>query len=251
MTLVIGAHLPDYTVLAADTMTTYEEGGRRFFEGGHHKIISTGFGLVTGVGLTPILDSIKQILRMIPIRRTDQLRALIREKTEGWMRRLEQKFNVDPKGMQYWNTGFVLTYLSGTEGEPEVKLSVISPRDDYALVDVGEGEVCLLMPLESSANEGERYRDFLRSQLKHDPSLENVRENLELIEGCFREIARRYPSVSADVDIGILFALRGIYYTYYDGTSESFALYPIPHHPVGRLLTPDILTEEDLTPPVP
>jgi hypothetical protein len=61
MTLLIGANLKHYTIIAADTRITWHH---QFFGKSHtdgsHKIAMCHFGLVTGSGYVPALEAVKK-----------------------------------------------------------------------------------------------------------------------------------------------------------------------------------------------
>ena len=61
MTLILGANIGKYVLLAADTRVTWYPPDRPvFYTDDHTKIRMTKFGIIAGAGYVPLLDRVKQ-----------------------------------------------------------------------------------------------------------------------------------------------------------------------------------------------
>jgi hypothetical protein len=69
MTLLIGANLQDYVLVAADTRASWHDPLHGYcYEDGDHKIVACPLGLVTGSGYVGALNAVKRTLMRTEVR---------------------------------------------------------------------------------------------------------------------------------------------------------------------------------------
>ena len=81
MTLIIGANLNNYVLVAADTRVAWKHPiSGEAFKDHDHKIVNCKIGLVTGSGYTEALDSVKEELLRREINHTGEIEEIVNEK---------------------------------------------------------------------------------------------------------------------------------------------------------------------------
>lgn len=107
MTMIVGIHLGDYILVAADKRETYVVNGRvvSVISDKVNKLVNWGGGLVTGSGYVPLLSELKSKLSQVNITTTDQILDLAKDISES---SIEQP--------EYWRatTNWMFSYVADT-----------------------------------------------------------------------------------------------------------------------------------------
>jgi hypothetical protein len=253
MTLLIGTYLTHYTIIAADTRTSWNHPILgKYHKDGDHKIVMCSFGLVTGSGYVDALESVKKELLTREILHTNDVLQIINQKA---LPKIENLHKYTP-GIKD-NTCFLVSYRTAIDGEVILRLSLLHPNWEYQLAYYENPIV--VMPTDSSEEEAEQYSKSLKNVLisldekrllAEDYAkdiLTNLYENINLISGYFYEISsHKSRYVSRDLDFAALMLDGTVIYGY--GNSDEvmkgeFKMCVIPYCNKTRILAPDIFAE--------
>jgi tetrahydromethanopterin S-methyltransferase subunit F len=249
MTLLIGANLKHYTIIAADTRTSWHH---PFFGNSHkdgdYKIAMCNFGLITGSGYIDALEAVKKELLSKEINHTDEFLEVVKRLALPKIDELH-KNNTLIKD----NTCFLLSYINN---DRQLRLALIHPKWNYQL---GFYEDAIIsMPSDSSDVESEKYRgDLIKKLIRFDNKENNNEEygkslfmnlynNIRIIAQYFNEISQKSNYVSRDMDFAALLLSGTVVYGYGDSCQVmngalQMSIIPAAHQ--TRYLTPDIFKE--------
>jgi len=253
MTLLIGANLKHYTILAADTRTSFSHW---FWGESHkdrtHKIAMCNFGLITGSGYVNALDSVKKELLSKDITHTDEFLEVVEKFA---VPEIENLIRENP-GIKH-NTCFLLSYRTILDDERKLRLSLIHPKWNYQL-GIYEKAV-VVMPTDFNEEKVDKYNNLLNEELIFFENNEkysdveyaknlykNIYKNIQIVAKYFNEISQQSAYVSQDVDV-TAYLLNGNYIYTYGETNDLMQgimkLANIPSSHQTRFLTPDIFKE--------
>jgi hypothetical protein len=214
MTLLIGANLDHYTIVAADTRTSWTDPSLgECHRDGDHKIVWCSLGIITGSGYINALDTVKNELLTKEISHTDQVLQIIKRRALPEIEDLHRR-HPDVED----NTCFLLSYRTAINSRIVLRLSIIHPDWNYQLVHWADS--IPVMP-NDLIGEVEKYAEFLRKNLikfeGQDPSnkkytaalFSNLSDNMKIIGTCFHEISKQSSQVSRDLDFAALLLLDG------------------------------------------
>ncbi len=257
MTLLIGANLGSYTILAADTRVSWFHG--LLHKDGNHKIAKCQFGLITGSGYVDALEAVKKELLKKTIEHTDQILGIINTTALPLLNQLLQNYPNDKS-----KTCFLITYATQVENSEVLRLALLHPSWEYKLA--WGDKTTVVMPGDSGKEDGNLYLNRLNKELLNfEISCDDNREflskffdnfiiNIKCIARCFDEISLFSKFVSKDMDYAI--TLKGGMVIYGYGLSSelkegrNFRFSIIGSSCQTRFLTPEIFKEgEQITAP--
>ena len=255
MTLLIGANLKHYAIIAADTRTSWHH---PFFGNGwndqDHKIVMCSLGLITGSGYVGALNPVKKELIKTEIRHTDELLRIINELAIPEIKLLH-KFNPAIKD----NTCFLFTYRTNIDNEIIVRLSFLHPKWDYQLIHIEKSTI--VMPIDTNENVVEKYSSLLHEGLKEPKNnyesdkeyavdiFRNIYENAIFLANFFYDISGISNHVSRDFDVAALLINGTIIYGYgetKDVKLGKVGLSIMPGLNHSKILTPEIFKEGNI-----
>ena len=254
MTLIIGANLNNYVLVAADTRTSWNHPiFGESFKDHDHKIINCKTGLVTGSGYTEALDSVKEELLRREINHTGEIEEIVNEKAIPKIRLLN-KNNPEVKN----KTTFLVSYFTKTVDKQNIlRLAFLHPDWNYKISIVKE--TIIIMPSDSQKEEVDEYSNKLskgiaRSTPIYSPEnilnesvIANITKNLFFIADCFNEISKKSKYVSKDFDYAVLFANEIIIYCYVTSSglkNINLKLSVFHRNNHSYVLSPKIFTEK-------
>lgn len=221
MTLIIGANLNNYVLVAADTRTSWNHPiFGESFKDHDHKIVNCKIGLVTGSGYTRALNSVKEELLRREINHTNEIEEIVNEKAIPKIRLLNKNYpEVKNK------TCFLISYFTRTGTKQNIlRLAFLHPDWNYKISIVKES--IIVMPSDSQKEEVDEYSSKLSKgitkrttiynpeNILNESAIENITENLLFTANCFSEISKKSKYVSEDFDYTVLLANGAIIYFY-------------------------------------
>lgn len=249
MTLLIGANLKHYTIIAADTRTTWHH---PFFGNSHkdgdHKIAMCNFGLITGSGYVEALEPVKKELLNKEVNHTDEFLEIVKRLA---LPKVNELLKNNPQTKD--NTCFLLSYRN-TDGL--LRLGLIHPQYSYELVFYKEAVI--VMPSDSNNEESEGYTNNLIEKLIKFEDKEytdteyaknlfmNLYDNIRVIAQYFNEISQKSAYVSCDMDFVALLSSGAVVYGYGESCkvmNGALEMSTIPATHQTRYLTPEIFKE--------
>jgi hypothetical protein len=252
MTLLIGANLKHYTIVAADTRTSWSQlPFGRMYRDGDHKIIMCDLGLITGSGYTDALELVKKELLTKVIFHTDEFIEIINQRA---LPKINELHRTNPQARD--NTCFLVSYRTVLNNENMLRLALFHPKWNYQLGYYED--VTVVMPADSKEEEVEKYSLFLREHLvkfndkglSDDEYVENlftgILDNIKIIAKCFCEISQQSFFVSQDMDFAALLLNGTVIYGYGESNklvNGNFKMSIIPSSHQSHILTPDIFKE--------
>ncbi len=162
MTLLAGANLGGYTLIAADTRASWQDPPGTW----HHldreaKIARCGFGLVTGSGYEGALNAVKKELLRRSIEHTDDFLEVVRYHAMPVLEQLRENFPaVDDR------TFFLQSYLTDVDGRAVLRLAAIKPGRDMGIAPYNDDAVVLTGPPDISVEEISEYKRYLRESIR-------------------------------------------------------------------------------------
>lgn len=249
MTLLIGANLKEYAIIAADTRISWFNG--LFHKDQDHKIALCEFGLITGSGYVDALDSVKKELLKKTISHTDEIYEIVNQYARPLIEQLEKDY---PNSQH--NTCFLITYATLVENKKTLRLAILHPEWNYKLGFYEKSAV--VMPSGSLEESIRKYSTFLDERLVDFPKdvdddkfteafFENFFTNIHPIAQCFHEISQISKFVSNDIDYAVTLLNGTVIYGYgkseelMNGKNLRFSI--IPASPNTKFLTPEIFKE--------
>lgn len=256
MTLIIGANLNHYTILAADTRTSWWHPllGKWQHRDHDHKIAICKMGLVTGSGYTKALDSVKKELLKKEIYHTDDVLKIINELAIPEIELLH-KYYPNMKD----NTCFLISYFTSSDNEKILRLSILHSKWKYKLCIIKEPYT--VMPSDTNEKYCEKYNKILNeglhrfkecnySEKEYIASIvTNIYKNAIVFAECFYEISKISNFVSGDFDFAAFLSNEMVVYGYGNSKevkSGKLRLSIFHRSNQTRILTPDIFKEGDI-----
>lgn len=251
MTLLIGANLKEYTILAADTRISWHHPLFGFIthRDGDHKIAMCNFGLVTGSGYVDALEAVKKELLTKEINHTDEFLEAVKRLA---LPKVEEMLKVNP-----WvknKTCFLMTYKTKLNENECLRLALVHQQWDYK---IGFYEKAVIsMPADSSNEECEKYNaDLIQKLILFDYNGEdeyiknfllNLYNNIKIIAQYFNEISQKSLYVSQDMDFAVQLLNGTVIYGYGDSSKIKegalhLSIIPAPNQ--ARFLAPEVFKE--------
>lgn len=257
MTLIIGANLNHYTILATDTRTSWTHPFLGECHKDHkHKIAMCKMGLINGSGYVNALDSVIEELLKKEIFQTDEVLNIINEFAIPKIKLLNRN---NPSSIKH-KTCFLISYFTKLDNKDILRLAFLHPKWDYQLNIVKES--IIVMPGDTNEKYYEKYNKIIREGLhrcklsnysdkKYAVSvLTNICKNVIFIAKCFYEISKVSNLISSDFDFAALLLNDKVLYGYGDTkeVKSGKLRFRLLHRPnQTRILTPDILEEGDIS----
>lgn len=255
MTLLVGANLKHYILLAADTRTTLHDPLLgKFHRDDDHKIVMCSMGLITGSGYVNALDSVKHELLSKEISHTDQILKIINELAKP---EIEKLHKYDPNIKDY--TCFLISYFTNINNESILRLSFLHPAWDYQLNLIQES--IIVMPVDTKREDYDKYSQTISERLNTFRNskipereylqivLSNIIKNVIIFAECFDEISKISNFVSKYIDFAALLSNGIVIYGYGDSRdiiSGKLKFSIIPNSNQSRILNPDIFNEGEM-----
>ena len=252
MTLIIGANLNHYTILATDTRTSWSHPLLgKCHRDQDHKLVMCNMGLITGAGYVNALNPVKEELLKKEISHTDEILEIINELA---IPEIELLHKNDPNIKD--NTCFLISYFTSINNENILRLLLLHPDWEYQLNYIKQS--IILMPNDIDKKYIEKYNKILHKGLhKFKESQYTEKEymvsiftsifiNATFFAECFYEISKISNFISLDIDFAALLLNGMIIYGYGDSKEVKrgkLSLSIIPNFNRSRILTPDILKE--------
>lgn len=210
MTLIVGAHLDRYVMLAADTRVVYYPPGLpTFYLDEDSKIQTTRMGIVAGAGYTALIDAVKKRFLNDPIQHTSHLLAVIREerhKIRG------QSFMDDPRcGKALDTTSWFFTYVNFTNDHPEfnkLRLAMFHPSlSESELGILKAGDVVVHVPGECGEEVAGGLRPAIQKMLEEFAANESLAESIHgaasVLGNVMNQMGEQFDVISRTFTIGI------------------------------------------------
>jgi len=219
MTLVIGMHLSEFVLLAADTRTTRGYPGEVVdVDDDTCKILKTPIGLITGAGYVTLLDAVKERLMDEPIDRTEDIEGIIAEERQVVADELDDNARLRSEGLDY--TSWMFTYLGADrrdDPEPSLRLAIYHPSlHESRRLLIPENRGAVVAPRSMSQDQAslldEQLNDRLVTLEKQPDQRENFRLNVGVIAEFMADIAKQHDDVAHTFHVGMHFrdGSRGI-----------------------------------------
>lgn len=208
MTLVIGIHLKEFVILAADTRVTHGFGDdEKEYTDEHNKIQDIGIGLMTGSGYTDLLDVVKDRVSNTVINNTDQIRDIITEERAAIER--DEGMAADLKKYILDATGWMFSYTTIEDSQPVLRLAVMHPSFDHEWALVLANTATPIVPNDLPDDISSEIPRILNPYIKtldEIPDYQaNANHNVSMISVVMKKISQIAPSVSPSFHIGIHF----------------------------------------------
>jgi hypothetical protein len=210
MTLILGANLDRYVVLAADTRVTYfPPGAPTFFLDEDSKIQTTRVGIIAGAGYTVLIDSVKARFLNEPIKSTNDLLRIIHEEQDKIR---GESFMDDPRcGKALDTTGWFFTYVNYTLSHPDagkLRLAIFHPSRsnvDLALALSGDAIVHLPhgFPEDSLAPMRETLIELLKPAIEEPDLTASIQKSSAVLATFITTLSSVSESVSPTFTIGV------------------------------------------------
>ncbi|WP_407507288.1 hypothetical protein [Vibrio parahaemolyticus] len=198
MTMIVGLHLGDYVLVAADKRETYVVNGQvvSVISDEVNKLVNWGAGVVTGSGYVPLLNELKSKLSRINITTTDQILNLANEISES-----------SSEQPEYWRktTNWMFSFVANTPSGLQCRLgymNCLKPEEIPMLHQMRATVWAKIPDLEEKIAE-------LNSALKPLTSPQQFQENfqyhLQLVSKLFEYGAKHDDSVCKEFDYYVQF----------------------------------------------
>ena len=250
LTLIIGAHLNHYTIVAADTRTdAHPPDIRNVHCDGNHKIAIFRDGLLAASGYPGILNLFKKELLKHETITTSKVKEII---AHTLLPQMESYRKLFPHLED--NTGFLISRIPDPLAkDPFPALYLINERG--RIKEGVANDNILVLPADMNRQIGKRCQEYLRENLVayaglesesgyFDELLSNLRRNLIVISNCFEWMAGISSQVSRDIDIAVLHLSGDVFYgcglsaVISRGALRQMLL--IQDHTITRYLTPEL-----------
>lgn len=205
-------HFGDYVLFVADTRTT-TYWPVTSVDDTTSKVLETEIGLVTGAGLTQVLHAVNDRLVSDEVRVVDDIKRIVldefdRAKAMPWV----GASAADLEGFLK-RTGWFFSWATARDGVSLLRAGVLQGSmlddlpEDAVMWLIEPDSVWLIPPAEATAVEVAEFQQRLEQGLLSIEMCETVQDHLvyhsSLCAEVVREAARRYPSVSAHMQVGI------------------------------------------------
>jgi hypothetical protein len=212
MTLILGMNLGSYVLLAADTRVSwYPPGQPMQYHDEREKIRRTRMGIMTGMGLVNLLDSVKERFDEEDPLHTDRLRQIIVEERDalppGWMQSPRVKQAVEHE------TCWMFSYVGADDldnATPEsvrLRLALSHPHDEYQLRIYPPNSGGMGFPVGVTEDLADEIQQALNDALQPLENFSNFETNLRHHVGVaafmIRVVAKINDTVSPTFQIGV------------------------------------------------
>lgn len=250
LTLIIGAHLNHYMIVAADTWANASLPDiRHVHRDGNHKIAIFRDGLLAASGYPGILNLFKKELLRHETTTTLKVKEII---AHTLLPQMESYKKIFPQLEN--NTSFLISRIPdplAQNSSPALYLINESGRIKEGVAN----DNFLILPADMNRNVSKRCQEYLRENLVayagadseggyFDELLSNLRRNLIVISNCFEWMTGISSQVSRDLDIAVLHLSGDVFY----GCGPSAVISRgglrqmllIQNHTMTRYLSPDL-----------
>ncbi|PKN86879.1 MAG: hypothetical protein CVU51_06470 [Deltaproteobacteria bacterium HGW-Deltaproteobacteria-1] len=207
MSLIAGMHLGDFALIAADKREMAILGNTLIpAHDDANKIINAGIGYITGSGIVELLDTAKQLIASNEITHTDQIVSIINSSKQQFRSRHANA--VDWADDQIQKTGWMFTYLTEEYEQQIVRIAMVHGawKDDRLRILL-KGNAKVLVPIDGSADESERFSKILMDNLKTTDEVsdfsKNVSFHIPLLQEIFKYSSEQCESVSESFHIAV------------------------------------------------
>jgi hypothetical protein len=204
MTIALGINFGDYVLVAADTRTTsYNfDGSIRSYDNDSEKIQETQIGLITGAGSVPLLNTVKERLKVIEVTNTNQIIEIIEKARidyqKGFWRNATRDIDM---------TGWLFTYETFIDSKPKLRLGIVHPSIGEKMAVYEDNHPALICPVETSKKESDAIGSVLSEVTKPSKDFASLSESIQyhcrVVATLIRELHPKYPSISSYSQIGI------------------------------------------------
>jgi len=203
MTIALGINFGNYALLAADTRTTFYNWAKQIigYTDSSVKIQKTSHGLITGAGITDLLDAVKTRLEKETITNTDQIYEIIKE--ERLKSAKIPSITEDDIGL----TGWIYSYMTILNDAPKLRLDAVHPSLGEGLARWEENKAAIICPYEARKEEADEiaatFNEAIRPSTEFATIDESCQYHGQIIIKLIRQIQPKYPSVSRCLQMGI------------------------------------------------
>lgn len=212
MSVVIGMNVGCYVMIAADTrITWYLPDGSARFRDEKAKIHHTKMGLIAGVGLSNLLDSVARRLGNEEVLHTDRIVEILREERGHvpgrWLENERVRNAVEHE------TCWMYTYMSCHSltspdlTQSRLRLAVSHPQDGYHPVRYlpSSGGVCL--PFGVTPQQADLLQELLDNDMQPCLDVSRIQETIShngaLCAYLIQEVSRLDETVSPSFQLGV------------------------------------------------
>ncbi|WP_415721710.1 hypothetical protein [Photobacterium ganghwense] len=177
MTMIVGIHLGDYVIIAADRREVFIDGGKvsSVISDEVDKFVKWNGGIITGCGYVPLLSELKKHLKHTEITSTNQIVALTKRVVSDL-----------PINASIWRqqTHWMFSYISGSEVGPQCRLGYIRSEvpDEIHLLYTMRATIWAKLP------DIEQRIDTLNAALKPLSRTYDFEENVAYHLGLLKEL---------------------------------------------------------------
>lgn len=213
MTILLGFHLKDHILLAADSRVCWFPPGRPMqFRDEETKIWNTSIGLIAGSGLAPLLDAVKARFEDHTIHHTDDLVAIVREERQA----LEtQPWFSNPRVQESLQTTCWMFTDVGAEpaertrpAEVNLRLGISHPAlGSYERRIIPPGFCLVVMPTGSTDEQVSHYTRWANEDVRTSEVLPDLSQSLQhhttVAAKIIKSVSEWNPMVSGSFQIGV------------------------------------------------
>ncbi|MEI6664935.1 MAG: hypothetical protein WCL53_02135 [Chloroflexota bacterium] len=212
MTICIAMHFEHYVLFASDTRTV-TSWPVPAVDDNTSKVLETDLGLVTGAGLAPVLHAVNARLVSDEVRYVQDIKRIVldefeRAKAMPWAGSSKAAVEASLNA-----TGWFFTWMTSQGETPVLRAGVLQGSmldelpEDAVMYLIEPDSVWLIPPLEATAEDTAAYlqrleQGFMPLEL-FDTFEEHLKYHGDLCMAVIRDAASRYPSVSAQMQVGI------------------------------------------------
>lgn len=207
MSLIIGLHLGNIVLLAADKRVMDLYGNRFVFNNDEHeKIIDAGLGYVTGSGVIELLDNVKDSLANADITNTNQIMEIINREKERFL--YSHWAGPEWAAEQIKKTGWMFTYSTKSDSQTAIRIGMVhgSWNDDLIRL-LHKGTAMVFVPIDGNGEESERLSEILTQSIKTTNVLTELTEiipyHVRLLQPIFEHVSDICPSVSKAFHVAV------------------------------------------------
>lgn len=202
MTFLAAIHAGSYVLLAADKMESVRVFGQSFpLHGAASKIVQTPLGAITGAGLVPLLDAVKDRVQATSVSHTDQVLSIIHDERD----RAREQGSASEQDLAC--TSWLLTYRAPVGDGIAVRCVGFLPMvEGRRFVVVKPGRVMPVFPLDTPPETVERVTSDLRSDVRMaDEGIhaDSVRHHLGSVCQALCDVAASSSQVSTTFDFAV------------------------------------------------
>ncbi|MCI9718738.1 hypothetical protein [Vibrio parahaemolyticus] len=198
MTMIVGLHLGDYVLVAADKRETYVVNGEvvSVISDNVNKLVDWGAGVVTGSGYVPLLSELKSKLSQINITTTDQILDLAKEISDS-----------SSEQPEYWRstTNWMFSYVANTSSGLQCRLGYMNCTKPEEIPMLHEMRATIWAKLPDLEEKIAELNSALMPLKSPQQFQTNFQYHLHLIAQLFEYGAKHDKSVCKDFDYFIQF----------------------------------------------